>query len=139
MSTSSSNIDKTKLLLQHADNNIKVHDRITFIKYLLDSTGIKPILDIQDDIGYTEFFQSGINKETYDFTNVITKIGGKLKYIKSGSTGHTFQGIYYPNPQDSTKTISYAVKVVALLPLYVVPPKSFALIAVVVPLVPIVK
>ena len=113
MATSSSNLDKKTLLLLNADNNIKVHDRITFIKYLLDSTGIKPILDMQDDVGYTEFFQSSINKETYDFTNVIMKIGGKLKYIKSGSTGHTFQGIYYPDPNDSAKSISYAVKVVA--------------------------
>lgn len=111
--SSSSNLDKKIALSQHTNNNIKIHDRITFIKYLLDSTGIKPILDIQDDVGYTEFFQSGINKETYDVINVITKIGGRLKYIKSGSTGHTFQGIYYPDPNDQTKSIYYAVKVVA--------------------------
>jgi hypothetical protein len=114
MSNSSSiKFDKKVLLSQCNDNNVKVHDRISFIKLLLNETGIKPILDIDDGVGYTEYFQSNVNKEIYNFSEIIQKIGGKLKYIKSGSTGHTFQGIYYPDPSSNKKTISYAVKVVA--------------------------
>ena len=51
-----------------------------------------------------------LNKKTYDFNKVITKIGGKLLYIKSGTTGHTFKGICNPN---SDININYAVKIVA--------------------------
>lgn len=112
--TSSSSYDK-KILLQHSDNNIKIQDRVLFIKHLLESTGIEPIIDLKEGMNYTECFHSSIDKKTFVFTDVISKIGGKLKYIKSGSTGHTFQGIYYPDPNDSTKSISYAVKVVAYM------------------------
>ena len=41
--------------------------------------------------------------------NQIRK-NGKLLYIKSGSTGHTFKGVYPPNEKNKE---SYAVKVVA--------------------------
>jgi len=44
-----------------------------------------------------------------DFNNIISQIGGKLLYIKSGSTGHTFKGIMDINNDN----MSYAVKVVA--------------------------
>ena len=48
-------------------------------------------------------------KKNYDFGKVIEQIGGKLLYIKSGSTGHTFRGVYL----DETEKPSYALKVVA--------------------------
>ena len=48
-------------------------------------------------------------KKNYDFGKVIEQIGGKLLYIKSGSTGHTFRGVYL----DDSKKPSYALKVVA--------------------------
>ena len=52
-----------------------------------------------------------LNKNMYDFYDIITKIGGRLKYIKSGTTGHTFKGEI---KDDNDETISsYAVKVVA--------------------------
>ena len=34
-----------------------------------------------------------LDKKSLDFNSIIKKIGGKLLYIKSGSTGHTFKGI----------------------------------------------
>ena len=47
---------------------------------------------------------------TYNRVNeVINKIGGKLLYIKSGSTGHTFKGMFPSNNGE----INYAVKIVA--------------------------
>ena len=52
-----------------------------------------------------------LNKKYYDFNKIINQIGGKLLYIKSGSTGHTFKGLN-PNDKDDSK-INYAVKIVA--------------------------
>lgn len=51
-----------------------------------------------------------LNKKIHDFHAVITQIGGRLLYIKSGTTGHTFKGMI--NTSDG-KTLCYAVKVVA--------------------------
>lgn len=50
------------------------------------------------------------NKKNYNFYNVIEQIGGKLIYIKSGTTGHTFKGII---PPEDGVSFNYAVKVVA--------------------------
>jgi serine/threonine protein kinase len=49
-------------------------------------------------------------KKFIDFNDAISNLGGKLLYIKSGSTGHTFKGVYPPNEKDKQ---SYAVKIVA--------------------------
>ena len=39
-------------------------------------------------------------KKYLDFSKAIKDLGGKLLYIKSGSTGHTFKGVYpLPNSQ----------------------------------------
>ena len=95
------------------DNGIRINDRLKFIKTLLKRTNITPIVDLGLCSSGTEYFHGDISKETYNFSSIISKIGGKLKYIKSGTTGHTFQGIYYPNESDKKKYISYAVKVVA--------------------------
>lgn len=51
-----------------------------------------------------------LNKKKYDFYQVINEIGGKLRYIKSGTTGHTFKGII---KVDEETTINYGVKIVA--------------------------
>lgn len=95
------------------DKSIKINDRLRFIKFLLDETNIRPLLDLNTYYDQTEYFHEDINKNTYSFTDVITKIGGKIKYIKSGSTGHTFQGIFYPDESQKSVCIHYAVKVVA--------------------------
>ena len=95
------------------DNGIRVNDRLFFIKTLLTRTNINPIVDLNLCSRGTEYFHKDINKETYNFSSIISKIGGKLKYIKSGTTGHTFQGILIPNEKNKKKYISYAVKVVA--------------------------
>ena len=91
---------KNKLFNQtvnSSDKSIKINDRLRFIKFLLEETGIQPLLDLGSCFESTEYYQEDVNKFTYNFTEVITKIGGKLKYIKSGTTGHTFQGIFYPD------------------------------------------
>lgn len=96
---------------KHNGRNTKVADRVSFAKYLLESTGIVPLFGNNDGPDCTEFFQKTIDKKMHNFQEVIEKIGGKLRYIKSGSGGHIFQGII-PNSDDSTKFTSYAVKIV---------------------------
>jgi hypothetical protein len=54
--------------------------------------------------------RSILGKKKYDFQKIISEIGGKLRYIKSGTTGHTFKGIIVT---EKGVSINYAVKVVA--------------------------
>ena len=97
--------------------------RIEFIKELLTGNKIDPMIEF--DYCETEKMITHnnhsidkqctdirciLNKKTYDFNKVINKIGGKLLYVKSGTTGHTFKGICDPN---SDVKINYAVKIVA--------------------------
>ena len=50
-----------------------------------------------------------LKKRVYNFKSIIDQIGGRLKYIKSGTTGHTFMG----TTTDKFGEFAYAVKVVA--------------------------
>ena len=110
-------------------NNIKINNddkdsipmRIQFIKNLLDGKDLEPLVnfDSTDTENYVckksndeesrDSYDTRVvlKKKIYDFNNIISQIGGSLKYIKSGTTGHTFKGI-----SEDGKT-EYAVKVVA--------------------------
>ena len=80
--------------------------RIEFIKSLLDGKELNPLVNFDETA--TEYYtgidddaESGdshdtriiLRKRLLDFKKIILEIGGKLKYIKSGTTGHTFKGI----------------------------------------------
>src|SRR6187431_3076029 len=85
--------------------------RIQFVQELLKGKQLKPLIDF--DCYDTEYFKYGkhnedsefndgiaskdtrylLHKRVYDFNNIINQIGGKLYYIKSGTTGHTFKGV----------------------------------------------
>jgi serine/threonine protein kinase len=96
--------------------------RIEFIKELVGGGEIEPMIEYDHcetekmiihknhdkNIPCTDI-RCMLNKKTYNFQKIITQIGGKLLYIKSGTTGHTFKGIY----NNSNKSINYAVKIVA--------------------------
>lgn len=100
--------------------------RLDFVKDILQDNKLIPIIEVDnmetedfvhpngydcddsDDIAHD--IRSIMNKEFLDFYQIITKIGGKLTYIKSGSTGHTFKGSI---PVGDGTFIDYAVKVVA--------------------------
>ena len=90
--------------------------RVGYIKELLKDNDLKLLIDFdnnttesllntynQRDIRYV------LNKKTFDFNKIMTQIGGRLKYIKSGTTGHTFKGL---SNNDDVKD-NYAVKIVA--------------------------
>ena len=102
---------RLKILNNININNVTIIDRIKFIKYLLYHTDIVPLISNDIDINSTESFQSKFIKNTYDFSNVIKQIGGKISYIKSGSGGHVFKGIIQPYNNESF-IINYAIKVV---------------------------
>ena len=118
---------KNNNLNNNQDNQDKdsIPMRIQFIKNLLEGKDLQPLVNF--DSTDTENFvcrnfndnnndnESGdsydtrvvLKKRILDFKNVIQQIGGKLKYIKSGTTGHTFKGISEDN------NFEFAVKVVA--------------------------
>ena len=97
--------------------------RIEFIKEMLKGKKLNPLIDFErtdteyflprgrDENESCESYDTRIvlKKKIYDFSNIISQIGGKLKYIKSGTTGHTFKG----ETADKSGTFEYAVKVVA--------------------------
>ena len=105
--------------------------RIKFIQELLRDKTLRPLIDFNRED--TDYFKCGtecddtdcdgeydysdtrntLHKKVDDFYNVITQIGGKLHYIKSGTTGHTFRGEIQCDPNDENSIFEYAVKVVA--------------------------
>lgn len=96
-----------------------ISDRIAFIKILLGGNTLNSMVDF--DMCDTEHVENRSNsidirnimrKRTMDFNKMICDIGGKLLYIKSGTTGHTFKGIIYDDG-GVDEILNYAVKVVA--------------------------
>lgn len=98
----------------HKNYNL-IPDRIKTIKELIDGKSIESMIDFKNS---TESFEYPTNtedirdllpKKYIDFGKAIMELGGKLLYIKSGSSGHTFKGVHL----DSNDKTSYAVKIVA--------------------------
>jgi len=92
--------------------NLITH-RLGSIKSLIKENPIESLVDWYKSRNIDSLTKDDIRdilpKKNYDFGKVIEQIGGKLLYIKSGSTGHTFRGVYI----DKTEKPSYALKVVA--------------------------
>lgn len=96
--------------------------RLDFIKELLEGGKLDPLINFENlNILETEKYVNPyttnstdtrfvLNKKLHDFYKVINEIGGKLLYVKSGTTGHTFKGIV---TTEEGHNINYAVKVVA--------------------------
>jgi serine/threonine protein kinase len=120
-SKNEADITKRKNALLTLKNN-KFNDipaRIEFIKLLLGGNKLNPMVDFDTcDTEHVENRTNGFDirdimtKKHMDFNKLICEIGGKLLYIKSGTTGHTFKGIIYDN-DSITELLNYAVKVVA--------------------------
>jgi len=95
-----------------------IPERINNIESMVNNTNIDLIVDFKntnnniniDNINYTDIREL-MPKKYIDFADAINQIGGKLLYFKSGSTGHTFKGIYLSD--EKIKKQSYAVKIVA--------------------------
>jgi serine/threonine protein kinase len=117
--------DKLEKLSQHfrkCNHNFnKISERIEFIKLFLEGTELEPMIrfDSTDTDAYearpsnAKDIRAVLHKSVKSFKDMIGQIGGKLLYIKSGTTGHTFKGISYPDPRNHDLCINYAVKIVA--------------------------
>jgi serine/threonine protein kinase len=101
--------------------------RKEFIRELLSGNNLEPMInfdstatenftgkfanqDSQINDDYSNDTRQILNKKLYNFYKVIHQIGGRLIYVKSGTTGHTFRGEV---ELDDGEIINYAVKVVA--------------------------
>ena len=95
-----------------------IPERIEQINKMLEGKHVESILDTKSssetDHTKSEDIRDLMPKKYIDFSKAIAELGGKLLYIKSGSTGHTFKGVY-PPLEDGTNDLrkSYAVKIVA--------------------------
>jgi serine/threonine protein kinase len=101
-----------------------INFRLDFIKYLLNGKKLDPLVEVdcadtealithhehKSDSEECNDIRCILNKKALNFNKIINQIGGKLLYIKSGTTGHTFKGMTNP---DDENCISYAVKIVA--------------------------
>ena len=97
--------------------SISIPERINNIENMLSNTSIDSIVDFKNNneeehqkYKVSEDVRELMPKKYLDFSQTINQLGGKLLYFKSGSTGHTFKGVY--PPEESNKK-PYAVKVVA--------------------------
>ena len=100
-------------------NNLNlIPDRIKYIKSLVNGKSLDSMIDFKNT---TETFENSTNtedirdllpKKYLDFSKAISELGGKLLYVKSGSTGHTFKGINLDN-NNTVNGLNYAVKIVA--------------------------
>ena len=97
--------------------SVSIPERINNITSMLDNTSIDSIVDFKNinDLSIVNYTKSQdirelMPKKYLDFIKAIKQIGGNLVYFKSGSTGHTFKGVY---PSEELKKTPYAVKVVA--------------------------
>ena len=96
-----------------------IPERIEEINKLLKGKTIESIIDYKTSTSeHTESKSEDIRdlmpKKYIDFGRAISDLGGKLLYIKSGSTGHTFKCVYPPLENgDPDPRKSYAVKIVA--------------------------
>lgn len=84
--------------------------RIEFVKNLLDGNKLKPMIDfeISNNDKTETYINRGLQKKILDVKKLFISMNVKLKYIKSGTTGHTFKAI---SRKDSN--IAFAVKVCA--------------------------
>jgi hypothetical protein len=102
-------------------NNSKKYNQIPYrievIEEMTNSKIIDSMVDFKNESStsdmssHIEDIRELLPKKYLDFNKAIKDLGGKLLYIKSGSTGHTFKGVY-PPPNNENKS-NYAVKIVA--------------------------
>jgi hypothetical protein len=93
-----------------------ISDRVETIQNMINGDNIESIIDFNssESIEYsnnTRDIRELLPKKYIDFSKAIADLGGKLLYIKSGSTGHTFKGVHPPPNNENKK--AYAVKIVA--------------------------
>lgn len=84
-----------------------IQKRKIFINNLLESNDLQKMIDEKtSDINEL----TTLKKKIVDFNKIIHKFNGKIMYIKSGSTGHTFKGILDDGSEVAIKVVAYTKK-----------------------------
>ena len=86
-------------------NSIEIRKK--FINDLLQSNNLQKM--ISDDNSNIEELTT-LKKKIIDFNKIIHNFNGKIMYVKSGSTGHTFKGILDENNAFAIKIVAYSKK-----------------------------
>ena len=107
-------INESEKSIQQKFNQIPY--RMESIQNMIEGKILDSMIDFKNDssdnnMSSNEDIREMMPKKYIDFNKAIKDLGGKLLYIKSGSTGHTFKGIH-PPPNNENKP-NYALKVVA--------------------------
>ncbi|ANB50606.1 hypothetical protein [Powai lake megavirus] len=94
-----------------SDDNEKkpTESRIELIKSILGGNDLKPMINL-DNCETEAFVNNRLNKKIINAELLFSSMGVRLKYLKSGTTGHTFKGILKTR---GSETIAFAVKVCA--------------------------
>jgi hypothetical protein len=106
--------EQTEHKKYNSKNFNRIPNRIEMIESLTARKIVDNMINFNDssDISSNcEDIRELLPKKYIDFNKAIKDLGGKLIYIKSGSTGHTFKG-FQPPPNTEGKS-NYAVKIVA--------------------------
>lgn len=81
--------------------------RIEIVRNILDGTNLQPMIDF-DHCDTETSTNIRLNKKIMDVKELFSSMNIKLKYLKSGTTGHTFKAI-----SKIDKNVAFAVKVCA--------------------------
>lgn len=81
--------------------------RINFVKNLLDGNKLKPMINF-DNFDTETAMNTRLNKKIMDARELFMSMNVRLKYLKSGTTGHTFKAI-----SKIDQNVAFAVKVCA--------------------------
>lgn len=90
-----------------SDEKGPTESRIEFIRNILDTNKLKPMIDF-DSCDTESVTNTKLGKKIMDIRELFTSMNVKLKYLKSGTTGHTFKAT-----SKIDKNIAFAVKVCA--------------------------
>jgi len=112
-------IDKSEKPETTKKNFNLIPERIQTIQEMIGKpkSNIESIIDFKNSTesfeypSNTEDIRELLPKKYIEFGKAIGELGGKLLYIKSGSTGHTFKGVHPPPNNENRQP--YAVKIVA--------------------------
>jgi hypothetical protein len=105
--------------MKNNNKNYLIPDRIQLIKNIVNKDNIESIINFKNtleskDTSNSEDIRDVLSKKYIELKTAINELGGKLTYVKSGSTGHTFKGLHVDeNDQPIHDKEPYGVKIVA--------------------------
>ncbi|XWV26279.1 putative serine/threonine-protein kinase [Tupanvirus soda lake] len=100
--------NKSKESVEEEDEDKKpTKSRIEFIQNILDGNKLRPMIDF-DNCDTETATSTRLNKKIMDVKELFMSMNVKLRYLKSGTTGHTFKAI-----SKVDRNVAFAVKVCA--------------------------